>query len=136
MPCIPAQPQQRNPGNGFGMYACEQLCAQGDVRKMDLTSMMKQARKIQEQVQGLQDELANKTVEATAGGGMVRAVANGRQEIISVQIAPEIVSPDDVAMLEDLVSAAVNEALRSARALMQEEMTKITGGIRIPGINA
>ena len=60
---------------------------------MDLTSMMKQARKIQEQVQGLQDELANKTVEATAGGGMVRAVANGRQEIISVQIAPEIVSP-------------------------------------------
>ena len=118
------------------MYACEQLCAQGDVRKMDLTSMMKQARKIQEQVQGLQDELANKTVEATAGGGMVRAVANGRQEIISVQIAPEIVSPDDVAMLEDLVSAAVNEALRSARALMQEEMTKITGGIRIPGINA
>jgi DNA-binding YbaB/EbfC family protein len=103
---------------------------------MDLTSMMKQARKVQEQVQSLQEELAHKTVEATSGGGMVRAVANGRQEIVSVRIAPEVVSPDDISMLEDLVSAAVNEALRSARALMQEEMTKITGGVRIPGINA
>ena len=97
--------------------------------------MMKQARKMQEQVQNLQDELAHKTVEATSGGGMVRVVANGRQEIISVRIAPEIVTGDDIGMLEDLVSAAVNEALRSARALMQEEMTKITGGVRIPGIN-
>jgi len=103
---------------------------------MDLTSMMKQARKVQEQVQNLQDELAHKTVEATSGGGMVHAVANGKQELLSVKIAPEIVSPDDIGMLEDLVSAAVNEALRSARALMQEEMTKITGGVRIPGINA
>ena len=102
---------------------------------MDLTSMMKQARDIQERVQGLQEELARKTVEAEAGAGMVRVKANGRQEIISVQIAPEVVSSGDVAMLEDLVSAAVNEALRSARELMQEEMTKITGGIRIPGIN-
>lgn len=101
---------------------------------MDLTSMMKQARDIQERVQGLQEELARKTVEAEAGAGMVRVKANGRQEIISVQIAPEVVSSGDVAMLEDLVSAAVNEALRSARELMQEEMTKITGGIRIPGI--
>jgi len=97
--------------------------------------MMKQARNIQERVQGLQEELAQKTVEAEAGAGMVRVVANGKQEIISVKIAPEIVSPDDIGMLEDLVSAAVNEALRSARELMQEEMTKITGGIRIPGIN-
>ena len=97
--------------------------------------MMKQARDIQERVQGLQEELALKTVEAEAGAGMVRVKANGRQEIISVQIAPEVVSSGDVAMLEDLVSAAVNEALRSARELMQEEMTKITGGIRIPGIN-
>ncbi len=103
---------------------------------MDVTSMMKQARKLQEQVQNLQEELAHKTVEAASGGGMVRAVANGRQELLSVRIAPEIVSGDDIAMLEDLVCAAVNEALRSARALMQEEMTKLTGGIRIPGINA
>ena len=103
---------------------------------MDVTAMMKQARQMQEKVQNLQDELAHKTVEATSGGGMVNVVANGRQEIISVRIAPEVVSPDDISMLEDLVSAAVNEALRSARALMQEEMTKITGGVRIPGINA
>ncbi len=103
---------------------------------MDLTAMMKQARRLQEQVQSLQEELARKTVEAAAGAGMVHAVANGRQEIVSVRIAPEVVSEHDVAMLEDLVCAAVNEALRSARALMQEEMTKITGGIRIPGINA
>jgi nucleoid-associated protein EbfC len=103
---------------------------------MDVMSMMKQARKLQEQVQNLQEELAHKTVEAASGGGMVRAVVNGRQELLSVRIAPEIVSGDDIAMLEDLVCAAVNEALRSARALMQEEMTKLTGGIRIPGINA
>jgi DNA-binding YbaB/EbfC family protein len=102
---------------------------------MDLTSMMKQARKMQAQVQNLQEELAHKTVEASSGAGMVRVVANGRQEIISVRIAPEVVSSDDVDMLEDLVSAAVNEALRSARELMQEEMTKITGGVSIPGIN-
>lgn len=101
---------------------------------MDLTAMMKQARKLQEQVRGLQDELGGKTVEASAGAGMVRVTANGRQEILSVHIAPETAA--DVSMLEDLVCAAVNEALRSARALMQEEMTKITGGIRIPGITA
>jgi DNA-binding YbaB/EbfC family protein len=101
---------------------------------MDLSSMMKQARDIQERVQNLQEELAQKTVEATAGAGMVHAVANGRQEIISVKIAPEVAGQDDVDMLQDLVTAAVNEALRLSRALMQEEMTKITGGIRIPGI--
>jgi DNA-binding YbaB/EbfC family protein len=115
---------------------CGDVHAQGDVQTMDVTAMMKQARQMQEKVQNLQDELAQKTVEASAGGGMVSVVANGRQEIISVRIAPEVVVPDDVTMLEDLVSAAVNEALRSARALMQEEMTKITGGISIPGINA
>ena len=103
---------------------------------MDLTSMMKQARKVQEQVQNLQEELAHKTVEANSGGGMVRVTANGKQEILSVKIAPEIVSPDDIGMLEDLVGAAINEALRQARSLMQEEMTRITGGVRIPGINA
>jgi nucleoid-associated protein EbfC len=110
--------------------------ARGAAEHMDLTAMMKQARRLQEQVQSLQDELALKTVEAAAGAGMVRATANGRQEILSVRIAPELVSGNDAAMIEDLVCAAVNEALRSARALMQEEMSKITGGIRIPGINA
>jgi hypothetical protein len=96
---------------------------------------MKQAQKMQEQMARVQDELANKTVEATAGGGMVTVTANGRQEILAVKISPEVINPQDSAMLEDLVTAAVNEALRSARELLQEEMTKITGGLRIPGLS-
>jgi hypothetical protein len=96
---------------------------------------MKQAQKMQEQMARVQEELANKTVEATAGGGMVTVTANGKQEILAVNISPEVINPQDSAMLEDLVTAAVNEALRSSRELLQEEMTKITGGLRIPGIS-
>ena len=100
-----------------------------------LGKFLKQAQKMQEQMARVQDELANKTVEATAGGGMVTVTANGRQEILAVKISPEVINPEDSAMLEDLVTAAVNEALRSARELLQEEMTKITGGLRIPGLS-
>lgn len=89
---------------------------------------------MQEQLGRIQEELASKTVSASAGGGMVTVIANGKQEIISIKIAPEAVDPQDIAMLEDLVTAAVNEALRSARSLMEEEMKKITGGLSIPGI--
>jgi DNA-binding YbaB/EbfC family protein len=96
---------------------------------------MKQAQKMQEQMARVQEELANKTVEATAGGGMVTVTANGKQEILAVKISPEVINPQDSAMLEDLVTAAVNEALRSSRELLQQEMTKITGGLRIPGIS-
>jgi hypothetical protein len=96
---------------------------------------MKQAQKMQEQMARVQEELANKTVEATAGGGMVTVTANGKQEILAVKISPEVINPEDSAMLEDLVTAAVNEALRSSRELLQQEMTKITGGLRIPGIS-
>jgi hypothetical protein len=95
---------------------------------------MKQAQKMQEQLGRIQEELARRTVAASAGGGMVTVIANGRQEIISIKIAPEAVDPQEIAMLEDLVTAAVNEALRSARSLMEEEMKKITGGLSIPGI--
>jgi len=102
---------------------------------MNIAQIMKQAQKMQEQMARVQDELANKTVEATAGGGMVTVTANGRQEILAVKISPEVINPEDSAMLEDLVTAAVNEALRSARELLQEEMTKITGGLRIPGLS-
>ena len=102
---------------------------------MNIAQIMKQAQKMQEQMARVQDELANKTVEATAGGGMVTVTANGRQEILAVKISPEVINPQDSAMLEDLVTAAVNEALRSARELLQEEMTKITGGLRIPGLS-
>jgi len=102
---------------------------------MNIAQIMKQAQKMQEQMARVQEELANKTVEATAGGGMVTVTANGKQEILSVKISPEVINPQDSAMLEDLVTAAVNEALRSSRELLQQEMTKITGGLRIPGIS-
>ena len=82
----------------------------------------------------LQEELANQTVEATIGGGMVKAVVNGQQELISLHIAPEVVDPDDVEMLEDLVVAAVNEARQRAQELMAQEMDKLTGGVKLPGI--
>jgi DNA-binding YbaB/EbfC family protein len=103
---------------------------------MNLSNMMKQAQKIQEKMAQVQEDLAGKTVEANAGGGMVTVVANGKQEIVSIKISSEAVDPEDHQMLEDLITAAVNEALRSSKAMLQEEVSKITGGLRIPGINS
>ena len=102
---------------------------------MNITNMVKQVQKVQEQISRIQDELADRTVEASSGGGMVTVVANGRQEIVSVKIAPEAVDPRDITMLEDLVAAAANQALRQSKELMQEELAKITGGLKIPGIS-
>ena len=96
--------------------------------------IMKQAQQMQEQMAKLQEEAGKKTVEASAGGGMVTVVANGKQEILSVKIDPEVFSGNDRAMLEDLLIAAVNEALRKARDLMAEEMKTLTGGLQIPGL--
>jgi len=100
----------------------------------NISSIMKQAQKLQEQIVKLQDELADRTVEASSGGGMVIVVANGKQEIISVKIDPEVVNKDDVEMLEDLILSAVNEAKRRAEELAKEELGKITGGIVPPGM--
>ena len=97
-------------------------------------NMMKEAQKLQQQMAALQEEIGKRTVEATAGGGMVTVVANGRQELISIKIDPEVVSKDDVQMLEDLVLAATNEALRKSRDLVQQELGKLTGGLKIPGL--
>jgi DNA-binding YbaB/EbfC family protein len=97
-------------------------------------NMMKQAQKLQEQMMALQEEVGRKKVEATAGGGMVTVEANGKQEIVSIKIDPEVVSKDDVQMLEDLVLAACNEALRKSRELVTQEMGKLTGGLKIPGL--
>ena len=97
-------------------------------------NMMKQAQKLQEQMMALQEEVGRKKVEATAGGGMVTVEANGKQEIVSIKIDPEVVSKDDVQMLEDLVLAACNEALRKSRELVQQELGKLTGGLKIPGL--
>ena len=89
-------------------------------------------QQLQQQMEKIQAEVAQKKVEATAGGGMVTVEANGKQEIVTIKISPEVVSQDDVQMLEDLVLAACNEALRKSRELVQQEMGKITGGLKIP----
>lgn len=94
--------------------------------------MMKQVQKMQAEMERVQEELANKTVEASAGGGMVRVVATGKQEIREIVIAPEAVDPDDLEMLQDTIVAAVNEALRKAAELAQQEMARITGGLKLP----
>jgi len=82
----------------------------------------------------LQEEAAQKTVEATAGGGMVTVVVNGRQQVLSINIEAEVVNPDDIDMLQDLVLAAVNEGLRKSQEFMAEEMKGMTGGMNIPGL--
>ena len=99
-----------------------------------LGNLMKQAQKMQEQVAQLQKELANRTVEATAGGGMVKVVANGNQQVISVKIDPTVVDPAEIEMLEDLVVAAVNEALRKAQEMTAAEVSRLTGGMKIRGL--
>jgi DNA-binding YbaB/EbfC family protein len=104
----------------------------------DLSSMgdlMKQAKVMQEKLASLQAEVGARTVEASAGGGMVTAKVTGKLELVSVVIDPEIVSSGDRDMLQDLVVAAVNEAIRKAQALMSDEMSKLTGGLRIPGLS-
>ena len=95
---------------------------------------MKQAKKMQEKMASIQAELEGKTVEATAGGGMVTVVVNGKFEILSLKIDKEVVNPADVDMLQDLITAAVNEGIRKAQEMATAEMSKITGGFNIPGL--
>ena len=102
----------------------------------NMGSIMKQAQKIQAEMARVQEELSRKTVEASSGGGMVTVVANGKQEIISVKIEPEVVTSGDIEMILDLVLAAVNEALKKSQEMIAEEMAKITGGLNIPGLGS
>lgn len=97
-------------------------------------NLLKQAQKMQAKVTQMQAELADRKVEATAGGGMVTAVVNGRQELVALKLEREIVNPDDIEMLEDLILAAVNEAMGRAGEVAAEEMRKITGGLNLPGL--
>lgn len=97
-------------------------------------NMMKQAQKLQSKMLQLQEELGDKTVEAGSGGGMVKVTANGRQQIVAIQIEKEVVDPEDVEMLQDLVLSAVNEALAKSQEMVSEEMSKLTGGLKIPGL--
>jgi nucleoid-associated protein EbfC len=100
----------------------------------NLGGLMKQAQALQRKMQELQAELGERTVTAQAGGGMVEAVVNGRQELVSLKIDPEVATPDDVEMLQDLVQAAINEALNRSREMVAQEMSKLTGGLQIPGM--
>lgn len=97
-------------------------------------NMMKEPQRLQQQMLALQEEIGKRAVEATAGGGMVTVKANGKQELLAVKIDPEVINKDDAQMLEDLVLAACNEALRKSRELVQQELGKLTGGLKIPGL--
>ena len=100
----------------------------------NFNTIMKQAKKMQERMASLQKELETKTVEAQAGGGMVSVIVNGKYEIVSLKIEKEVVNPEDVEMLQDLIAAAVNEGIRKAQEMASSEMAKITGGLNIPGL--
>ena len=99
----------------------------------NMHAMMKQAQKLQKKMQQTQQEMATKTIEASSGGGMVKVVANGAQKIESIIFEKEVVNPDDIEMLQDLVLAAVNDALAKSQEMVSSEMGKLTGGLNIPG---
>jgi hypothetical protein len=104
--------------------------------KSNMSGLLKQAQKMQEAIKKAQDNLENIKVEGQAGGGMVKVVANANQEILEIKIDPEVVDPEDVEMLEDLILAAVNQATEQAKEKAQEEMSQVTGGMmpNIPGL--
>jgi len=100
----------------------------------NMGQLMKQAQQIQTKMAKLQEDLGDRTVEASSGGGMVIAVANGRQEVLSIKIEQEVIDPDDAEMLQDLIMAAINDALTRAKEMVNEEMGKLTKGMNIPGM--
>ena len=102
--------------------------------KGGMGNLFKQAQQMQQKMARLQEELGQRTVEASVGGGMVSVTVNGKNEVLSLKIEPQVVDPDDVEMLEDLVLAGVNEALRKSQEMISDEMSKLTGGMKIPGL--
>jgi DNA-binding YbaB/EbfC family protein len=98
-----------------------------------MNDILKQAQNMQSQMQKTQDDLVNIKVEGSSGGGMVKATANGKLEILTITIDPEVINGDDKEMLEDLIAAAVNQTIKNAQAKANEEMKKITGGLNLPG---
>lgn len=100
----------------------------------NIGKLIKEAKKMQEMASRIQEKLKDERIEATSGGGMVKAIVNGNQEIISIEIEKEVVNPNDIEMLESLIIAAINEAMRKSKELLLEEFGKITGGLPIPGL--
>jgi DNA-binding YbaB/EbfC family protein len=100
----------------------------------NIGNIMKQAKKMQEKIGRLQSELETKTIEAQSGGGMVRVIVNGKFEVVSLKIEKDVVNPEDIEMLQDLITAAVNEGIRKSQEMASSEMAKITGGLGIPGM--
>jgi DNA-binding YbaB/EbfC family protein len=103
-------------------------------RGLGLGDIVKQAQELQERLSKVQEEAAGRTVDASAGGGMVKVTVNGRLEVVRLQIEPQVLAGGDVEMLQDLIAAAVNEGIRSAQRMMADEMSKLTGGLKIPGL--
>ncbi len=99
-----------------------------------LSNMVKQAQQLQSKMAALQEEMGHRTVEAASGGGMVTVVVNGKQELLSLAIEPEILKDEDPELIQDLILAAVNEGLNRSREMVQSEMQKLTGGLNIPGL--
>uniref|UniRef100_A0A7V6CDF4 Nucleoid-associated protein ENM15_03075 n=1 Tax=Thermodesulfobacterium geofontis TaxID=1295609 RepID=A0A7V6CDF4_9BACT len=97
--------------------------------------LVKEMQKIQKKLEETQKQLEEKTVTVQVGGGMVTVTANGKQEIISIEIEKELINPEEKEMLEDLIIAGVNEALKRSKEMVEEELTKITGGLKLPGLN-
>ena len=100
-----------------------------------MASMMQQVQKMQADMKRMQKELENKTVEASSGGGMVKVIFDGKQQLRQIKIEKQVVNPEDLEMLEDLVLAAVNEGLKKSQDMISTEMSKLTGGLNIPGLN-
>ena len=100
----------------------------------NVSNVIKQAQKMQKEMEKVQEEMESKTVEATSGGGAVTVTANGKKEILTLKISPDAVDPDDVETLEDLIMTATNEAMRMADEMLAREMSKVTGGMNIPGL--
>lgn len=100
-----------------------------------MAALMQQAQRMQRKIAKIQEEMAERTAEAEAGGGMVKAVANGKNQVISIHVEKEVVDPAEIEMLQDLIVAAVNQALKKAQEMVEEEMSKVTGGMNIPGLS-
>lgn len=100
----------------------------------NMNNMIKQAKKVQEQIARMQEELKERVLETSAGGGAVNIKINGKQQLLEIKIKPEVVDPEDIEMLEDLIMAAVNDAVKQSQDMVSSEMSKITGGLNIPGL--